>query len=213
MIATLVQMESGLPTVWIKAGMTESGLMGFKKIAMILLVMGLLGIAFAPASAQQSNQIQKPVSAEPDKGSSHDENGSFAAIEEEMKAKRAIKSAEKEYQDNLDRARDLSTLGAAIVTSFKEKNSLDQEDIKKLDKVEKLAKGIRRAAGGSEDEIEMEKPPADIASAVEMIGNVSLSLKEKVEKTPKHVVSANVIDEANVLLELVRIVRTLPAKV
>ena len=59
----------------------------------------------------------------------------------------------------------------------------------------------------------MEKPPADLASALEMLGDLSHSLKEKVEKTPKHVISAAVIDEANVLLELVRIVRTLPAKV
>jgi len=129
------------------------------------------------------------------------------------KAKRAIRFAEKEYQENLDRARDLSTLGAAIVASFEEKNSLDQEDIKKLDKVEKLAKGIRRAAGGSEDDSEMEKPPTDMNAAVKMLGDLSHSLKEKVEKTPKHVISAAVIDEANVLLELIRIVRILPSKV
>jgi hypothetical protein len=59
----------------------------------------------------------------------------------------------------------------------------------------------------------MEKPPTDLASAMEMLSDLSQSLKEKVEKTPKHVICATVIDEANVLLELIRIVRTLPAKV
>ena len=59
----------------------------------------------------------------------------------------------------------------------------------------------------------MEKPPRDLTSAMEMLSDVSQSLKEKVEKTPKHVISATVIDEANVLLELIRIVRTLPSKV
>jgi len=38
---------------------------------------------------------------------------------------------------------------------------------------------------------------------------VAASLKKNVEKTPKHVISTTVIDEANVLLELTRIVRTL----
>jgi hypothetical protein len=57
----------------------------------------------------------------------------------------------------------------------------------------------------------MENPPANITAAVEMLGELSHSLKLKVEKTPKHVISAGVIDDANVLLELVRIVRTLPS--
>ena len=59
----------------------------------------------------------------------------------------------------------------------------------------------------------MEQPPKDLTSAMEMLSDLSQSLKEKVEKTPKHVISACVIDEANVLLELIRILRTLPAKV
>jgi len=48
---------------------------------------------------------------------------------------------------------------------------------------------------------------------MEMLSDLSHSLKEKVEKTPKHVISAVVIDEANVLLELIRIIHTLPTKV
>jgi septation ring formation regulator EzrA len=176
--------------------------------ASVLVVLALM-VALS-AAAQQNNQTQKPVSLDPDKD---DVSKPFAVLEEEMRAKRAIKFAEKEYQENLDRARDLSELGASIVASFKQKKLLDREDVRKLEKVEKLAKGIRSAAGGCEDDVEMEKPPQDLASAVTMLGDLSKSLKEKVEKTPKHVISAAVIDEANVLLELIRIVRTLPPKV
>ena len=78
--------------------------------------------------------------------------------------------------------------------------------------MEKLAKGVRSAAGGSEDNVEMEKPPRDLNSAIDMLAELSKSLKEKVEKTPKHVISAVVIDESNVLLELIRIVRTFQPK-
>jgi hypothetical protein len=46
-----------------------------------------------------------------------------------------------------------------------------------------------------------------------MLTDLSKSLKEKVEKTPKYVISTAVIDEANVLLEVIRIVRTFPPKV
>lgn len=163
--------------------------------------------------AQQPGQTRKStVSLDQDK-TGDDVPRPFTELEEEMRAKRAIKFAEKEYQANLERARDLSFLSASIVSSFKQKHGLDQENLKKLEKVEKLAKSIRRAAGGSEDDVEMEKPPTDLVAAVNMLGDLSKSLKEKVEKTPKHVISAAVIDEANVLLELIRIVRTLPPKV
>lgn len=180
--------------------------------AKALAILGLVVAFVSSAGAQQTTQNQKTISLDSDKGSADEGPKPFAALEEEMRAKRAIKLAEKEYQDNLERARDLSTLGASIVASFKHKNELDREDIRKLEKVEKLAKGIRSAAGGSEDEVQMLKPPKDLAAAVDMLGELSKSLKEKVEKTPKHVISATVIDESNVLLELIRIVRSLPLK-
>jgi hypothetical protein len=193
--------------------MTERGPNLLTRSSRFLGILGLLVVFFASATAQQNTQNQKPVSLDPDRTSGEDPSRSFATLEEEMRAKRAIKFAEKEYQDNLERARDLSSIGALIVASFKQNKRLDTEDLKKLDKVEKLAKGIRRAAGGSEDDVEMEKPPTDLASALEMLGDLSKSLKDKVEKTPKHVISAAVIDEANVLLDLIRIVHNLPTKV
>ena len=182
----------------------------FIKIVTLVVVMGTFASVFVSASQQQRQPV---VIIEPDKTPTDQQNNPFSSIEEEMRAKRAIKYAEKEYQDNLERARDLSELSAAIVSSFKRRSALSQEDFKKLEKVEKLAKGIRRAAGGSEDDTEMEKPPANIATAVEMFGELSSSLKAKVEKTPKHVISAAVIDEANVLLELIRLVRSFSSKV
>ena len=193
--------------------MTERTLKLVMRSAKLLAIVSLMLAFFGSAAAQQNTQNQKPVSLDGDKTAGEDASRPFVGLEEEMRAKRAIKFAEKEYQENLDRARDLSSLGASIVASFKKKNELDQEEIRKLEKVEKLAKGIRRAAGGSEDDVEMEKPPRDLAAALCMLGDLSKSLKEKVEKTPKHVISAAVIDEANVLLELIRIVRALPPKV
>ena len=178
-----------------------------KKIGKALLVISLILAPLIVSAAQL--QQKKALPDDPTKP----EKEELTVAEEELKAKRAIKEEDREYQENLGRARNLSSLGSEIVSSFKQKNALDQDDIKKLEKVEKLTKGIRRAAGGSEDKVEMEKPPKDLVTAMEMFGDVSQSLKQKVEKTPKHVISANVIDEANVLLELIRIVRSLPAKV
>ena len=191
--------------------MTQSLLKLATRFGRALVMLSLVAAPLTLAAAQQSSQLKKPASIEPENGD--DNKGPFTAVEEEMRAKRAISEADRQYQENLGRARDLSSLGVSIVTSFKQKNALDHEDIKKLEKVEKLARGIRRAAGGSEDKVEMEKPPKDLAAAMEMFSDLAQSLKCEVEKTPKHVISATVIDEANVLLELIRLVRTLPAKV
>lgn len=192
--------------------MTNTALKLMTRISTSLAIACLLGVCLTSAAAQQSSQPQKPTTIE-EKISGDDGGRSFAPVEEEMRAKRAIQLEEKEYQKNLERARDLSFLGTNIVASFKQKNALDQEDIKKLDKLEKLAKSIRHAAGGSEDDVQMEKPPKDLATALDMLAELSKSLKDKVEKTPKRVISATVIDEANVLLELIRIVRALPPRV
>jgi len=183
-----------------------------KTLLQICLLVSLVGASVVAASAQQVEKIEKPpISIEVDRNDDHDRPHSD--IEEEMKAKRAIRYAEKEYQENVERARDLSSLGAAIVNSYKLRNGLNGVDLKKLEKVEKLAKSIRNAAGGSGDDGPMEKPPKDLGEAMEMLACLSSSLKEKVEKTPRQVISAAVIDEANVLLEVIKIVRTLPAKV
>lgn len=178
-----------------------------KRLGKGLVLFGLLTIPFSLAAAQEEGHRPKSITAQRD----DDDKGPFTPMDEELKAKRAIKFADREYQENLDRARDLSTLSTAVITSYKEKSRLDSDEIKKLEKIEKLAKAIRNAAGGSEADTHMEKPPKDLPSAVSMLNDLSQSLKVKVEKTPKHVISAAVIDQANVLLELVRIVRTLPS--
>jgi hypothetical protein len=150
-----------------------------------------------------------PINQQPNPLTPGDKRDSdMPASFEEMRAKNAIKEAEKEHQENVNRARDLSTLTASMSLSFKQKAYLGKDDIKKLEKAEKLAKAIRSAAGGSENEDDIERPK-DLACALTRFAEVAESLKNNVEKTPKHVISTTVIDQANVVLELARIIRTL----
>jgi hypothetical protein len=175
----------------------------FARLAVILAVVVFSNGLSTAQTAQQSTPIIPPTDKD------KIEQDGPASLEETMRKKREIKAAEKEYQENVDRARDLSVLGEAVNASFKQKASLGRDDLKKLEKAEKLARAIRNAAGGSEDDNEIEQPPKDLAGALSMIAEVAASLKKNVEKTPKYVVSATVIDEANALLELTRIVRIL----
>ncbi len=169
---------------------------------MAFALMAACGIGVA---AQR--RIPNPAVAD---DSSRDEQQS--SFEEEMRAKREIEAADKAHKENLNRVRNLVSLSDSLMKAYKEKSHLDRDDIKKLEKAEKLVKSIRGAAGGSEFEVDMEKPPGDLCAALTKLSELSESLKDRVEKTPKRVVSAAIIDEANVLLELIRIVRSLQTR-
>ncbi len=158
--------------------------------------------------AQTIRPPTPPTSMSAEKSSPGSDDQAPTALDDELRAKRAIRYAEKEHQENLTRARDASDLGRELATSFKKKQALNSDDMKKLEKLEKLTKKIRSEAGASEDEVVLEEKPGDLAAAVESVAKVSSSLSERVLKTPRRVVSTSIIEEANVLLELIRIVRT-----
>ncbi len=141
-----------------------------------------------------------------------DENQRVNPIAEEMRIKREIRFAEKEHRQKLDRAKEASDLGQELAASFRRKNWLDREDFKKLDRLEKLAKRLRTEAGGSDDEVTLDHRPNDLAEAVGRIADVSASLNDRVQETPRQVISAKIIDNANVLLELIQLVRGFPSK-
>lgn len=174
---------------------------GILKCSIVIATL-LSGVSVVAAQARRST----PEPSLPRIGRADDPDP-MTSIEEEMRAKRAIKYAEKEYQQNIERAHELSELSSQLGESFKKNHRLDREDLKKLDRLEKLTKAIRSAAGGSDSEKDEDKHSFDFSINVKKMLGVVDSLAERVEKTPRHVISAAVIDEANVLLELIRLVR------
>jgi hypothetical protein len=165
----------------------------------------MLAVVFA-ASAQT------PAPAVPRLSRPDEPPDPMVSIEEEMRAKRAIKYAEKEYRDNLDRARELADLGSQLGGSYKKNQQFDRADWKKIERLEKLTRAIRNAAGGSDAETDSDKHSVSFTVNVDQLLTVVNLLAQRVEKTPRHVISAAVIDEANVLLELIRVVRELSPK-
>jgi hypothetical protein len=125
----------------------------------------------------------------------------------DMMAKRRINLAEKEHKENLDRAREVAQIGSEVLGAFKKNRTLSQSEFKKIDRIEKLAKKIRDEAGGSESESELKQIPHDLDSALERVSDLTRDLREDVEKTSRMVVSAAVIDRANELIEVIKIVR------
>ena len=184
----------------------------FRFAIRMFAVAGLLFLAHATLNAQTVRPPTAPTSMTADKSRPDSEEQAPTPLDYEMRAKRAIKYAEKEHQENLSRAREASELGSSLAAAYKQKNSLGSKDLKTLEKLEKITKKIRTEAGGSDDDFELEDKPGDLLTAVDSVAKVSASLSDKVIKTPRRVVSTAIIEESNVLLELIRIVRTFASR-
>ncbi len=130
----------------------------------------------------------------------------LTTFEEEIRAKREIKIAEKEHQENLNRAKEISEIGKQL-KDFKDNSTLDHDCVKKIERLEKLTKKVRSEAGGDDEEITITPRPTDLPSAMKQISEASETLSKDVENTPRRVVSASVINNSNVLLELIRLAR------
>jgi hypothetical protein len=131
----------------------------------------------------------------------------MTTFEEEIRVKREIKIAEKEHQENLNRAKEISGIGKQLA-DFKDNSTLDRDCVKKIERLEKLTKKVRSEAGGDDDEITITPRPTDLPSAMKQIAEASETLSKDVQNTPRRVVSASVINNANVLLELIRLARS-----
>jgi len=131
----------------------------------------------------------------------------LTTFEEELRAKRAIKIAEKDHEENLKRAREIADIGKELKDSLKDKPVLDRDSLKKVERLEKLTKKVRGEAGGEDEEVEIPNRPADLPATLAQIAEASDSLSKNVIDTPRQVVSASVIGKANVLLQLIKMVR------
>ena len=172
-----------------------------------LLLLSILVIGAVTIEAQINSSSGAAVSA--DRSSpGQSSNGDMGTPEDEMRARNEIKVAEKERQENLDRAREAAQLGEEIRQAFSKTGTLASPELKKLDRMEKLARRIRSRAGGEEDDEPLNNVPTALDAALNRLAETSESLYKGVEKTPKMVISTTVIERANELLEIIRFIRS-----
>ena len=176
----------------------------------LLLTAGLFLFA-SPTSAQTSPHPGASPATDPTQNSSSkdDKDVNFGSPENEMRAKMEIKEDKKKYDEHVARAREVSQLALQLSDSYEKRQSFVGEDAKRMERMEKLTKKIRNDAGGSEADMDadIKDIPADMKSLVKRVGELADELQNLVEKTPRHVVSAAVIGQANRLLGLVQHLR------
>lgn len=173
-----------------------------KTLTFISLICGLL---LLPVVARA--QMRPPGPSQMDPSTTRERP--LTEIEEELKAKQAIKYAEKEHRENLNRAKEIAEIGRELKAAVNAKPLLSRDSEKKIERIEKLTRKIRGEAGGEDQEITLPNRPADVPSAMTRIAEAAEKLSKEVQDTPRQVVSASVIENANVLLELIKITRTL----
>lgn len=136
----------------------------------------------------------------------------LSEAEEEMRAKQAIKYAERGHQENLDRAKEIAKIGKDLKAAARNTSLFSRECDKKIERLEKLTRKVRGEAGGDDQEVALKDRPKDLTSAMTLIGETAEVLSKEVQNTPRQVVSAAVIENANVLLELIRLARSFSGK-
>lgn len=181
--------------------------MGYRMLLRTLLIISLLSAGAICAQAQSGPGTNSSVNAASARPGS-DRGPDLGTPEDEMRARNEIKIAEKERLENLERAREAAQLGAEIRDSFSKNRMIGATEIKKLERLEKLARRIRSRAGGSDDEEPLDNVPSALEPALGRLADTSVALCKGVEKTPRMVISTVVIERANELLEIIRFIRT-----
>lgn len=166
----------------------------------LLVILCAMGIA-----AQSPSSIPNTDSASPD-----EEEGRLGSSIREMRQRSYFERLNHEHKQNIQRATEGATLASDLLHSFNQNRALSANDVKNLERLEKIARRIRSYAGGSDDD--RDSTPGStmtLRDSLLQIAELSSSLQQEVERTARQVVSAKLIADANRVISLVRQARTL----
>ena len=164
----------------------------------------MLLMVFAGSAQAQINRDDSPDAS----GNTRGQQSNLGNPADELRYRAAIRHEEENYLEMVERADEIGDLGSQLAESFDSKKGLSRDDLKRLERIEKLARKIRGNSGGSDGEKEIESPPAELGPAVTRLAELSEKLNEGVKKTSRMVISATVIEHSNELINLIKVIRT-----
>lgn len=126
---------------------------------------------------------------------------------DEMRYRAAVRHEEESHREVIERAEEIGEISSELLKRYDSQKNLDRDDLKSLERIEKLARKIRGNAGGSDSELSLERPPDKLDAAVERLSELSGQLKDGVKKTSRMVVSAKVIQRSNEVIQVVKIIK------
>ncbi len=155
-------------------------------------------------------------------GAQTDASGSNLNAKEELPkgikeslAKGRIEREKKDYQELLERGDEAAKLSEELSKSFVQNSSLNSEDRKKLERLEKISKRIREELGGkdsdssdaSASDVNADEKLNSFADGFDKLKNVSANLSDELKKTTRYTISAIAIQSSNTILNIVRFLR------
>jgi len=184
-----------------------------QRCARRLVLLSALVFTFTVTSYSQT---PKPVFPSPadtplkdgSKNESKDDDIRYGSPEAEMRKKLEIKEEKKRYDEHVARAKEVSQLASQVSHSYETHKALSAEDDKRIERLEKLTKRIRNDSGGAENRDDVDRDiPEGMDQTLKKISEMANELEKLVENTPRNVVSAAVIDQANKMLWLIQHIR------
>lgn len=170
-----------------------------KILSVIILI-----LVVSPTAVEAQASADQSINSSPTQDRGDSFLGNPAA---EMRERAAIKHAEEAHEETLERADESARLGSELRSAYEQHRALGREELKKLERMEKLARKIRGQIGGSEGDEALEDPPRALTDAFTRLAESSENLRQCVSKTSRHVVSTTIIERANELIELIRHIR------
>ena len=118
-----------------------------------------------------------------------------------------LKKEKKDYEEHVERAKEVRDAAAELQKIYETARSFNAADYKKLERLEKLTRRIRSEVGGEKTDADPKDLPQQKDEAVPLLAAMAKELCDEVEKTPRRVISASIIDQANKLIALIQYLR------
>jgi hypothetical protein len=165
-----------------------------------LLVVGGLTVARA--------QTMRPTpSPFPTPNERRNDSVDFGSRENDARTRLALKAEKKAYQEHLGRAKEAVDLALELEKTYELAHIFNAADRKKLERLEKLVRRVRNEVGGSQTDADPKDLPRTTDEAIPRMVEMTKALHQEVERTPRRVVSASIIEQANKLIALIQYLR------
>lgn len=164
-----------------------------------------VAVLFSLTAAGAYAQTDTPDAATPS-GKSNKED--YPKGIKESLAKSRIEREKKDYEELLQNGDEAVKISEALEKTFSESNKITAEDQKKLDRLEKLAKKIRRELGADDfDDAEDDDKPSSMLNAFRTLQTSTTRLVAELKKTTRYSVSVVAIQSSNAFLKVVKFIR------
>jgi hypothetical protein len=121
-------------------------------------------------------------------------------------AKGRIDQEKKDYAELLERGDEALKLSDELEKSFAANNHLNADDMKKVERLEKLVKKIRTELGGEDGEDEVQTP-SNLENAFTTLKETTSKLVTELKNSTRWTISAVAIQSSNALLKVVKFLR------